>query len=214
MKSMINAYLEKFNALTAREKNIFFATLLIVVWGAWDSAIYQPILKEHDQLTNKLSSVKTQLSTLQQAAKQIESLGKTDPNQANKQKLAKVKVELQKLKQQLDIGDKKFVPAGLMAEVLRDMLRQNSGLTLVKLETLPVTTLSESSQQQSWVYRHGLSMTLSGNYFNTLAYLKSLESLPWRFNWNTINYQVIEYPVAETTLNIYTLSFEENWLGL
>jgi MSHA biogenesis protein MshJ len=211
---MTSTFLERFNTLTAREKIIFFATLLVVVWSAWDAYLYQPILEKQNQLTSDLSSIKTQLLALQQATTQIEAIGKTDPNQANKQKLAKVKVELEKLKQQLDIGDKKFVPAALMAEVLRDMLKQNSGLKLVKLETLPVTTLSESSQQQSWVYRHGLSMTLSGNYFNTLNYLKSLESLPWRFNWDTVDYQVIEYPVAETTLNVYTLSFEENWLGL
>ena len=211
---MTDSLLERFNSLTNREKTIFFSTLLIVIWGAWDFYLYQPIITKQDQLTRELSAINIQLSTQQQAATQIEALGKIDPNQANKNKLAEVKLELQKLKKQLDIGDKKFVPAGLMAEVLRDMLKQNTGLKLVKLETLPVTTLSEPSQQKSWVYRHGLSITLSGNYFNTLNYLKSLESLPWRFNWDTIDYQVIEYPVAKTTLNVYTLSFEENWLDL
>jgi len=211
---MTNALLERFNGLTAREKTIFFSTLLIVVWGAWDAYIYQPIKTKQEQLTNELNTTNIQLSAQQQAATQIEALGKIDPDQANKHKLTEVKLELQKLKQQLDIGDKKFVPAGLMAEVLRNMLKQNTGLKLIRLETLPVTTLSESSQQQSWVYRHGLSITLSGNYFNTLNYLKSLESLPWRFNWDSIDYQVMEYTVAKTTINVYTLSFEENWLGL
>ena len=211
---MTNALLERFNSLTVREKTIFFPTLLIVVWAAWDAYIYQPIKTKQEQLTKELNAINIQLSAQQQAATQIEALGKIDPDQANKHKLTEVKLELQKLKQQLDIGDKKFVPAGFMAEVLRDMLKQNTGLKLIRLETLPVTTLSESSQQQSWVYRHGLSITLSGNYFNTLNYLKSLESLPWRFNWDSIDYQVIEYPVAKTTLNVYTLSFEENWLGL
>jgi len=211
---MTNALLERFNGLTVREKSIFFPTLLIVVWAAWDAYIYQPIKTKQEQLTKELNAINIQLSAQQQAATQIEALGKIDPDQANKHKLAEVKLELQKLKQQLDIGDKKFVPAGLMAEVLRDLLKQNTGLKLIRLETLPVTTLSESSEQQSWVYRHGLSIILSGNYFNTLNYLKSLESLPWRFNWDSIDYQVIEYPVAKTTLNVYTLSFEENWLGL
>ena len=211
---MTNILLERFNSLSTREKTIIFSTLLVIVWSAWDSFFYQPITTKQEQLTSELSSIKIQLSALQQAATQIEAIGKIDPNRANKQKLTEVKSELQKLKQQLDIGDKKFVPADLMTEVLRDMLKQNTGLKLVKLETLPVTTLSEPGQQQSWVYRHGLSITLSGNYFNTLNYLKSLESLPWRFNWDAIEYQVIEYPIAETSLNVYTLSFEENWLDL
>ena len=49
---------------------------------------------------------------------------------------------------------------------------------------------------------------------DTVNYLKSLESLPWRFSWDSVDYQVKQYPVAETTLRLYTLSFEENWLGL
>ena len=117
---------------------------------------------------------------------------------------------MKKLKQQLDIGEKKFVPAQLMVKVLRDLLKQNSGLDLIAMETLPVSSFSESTT----IYRHGLSLTLTGNYFNTLNYLKKLESLPWRLNWGSIEYQVKEYPIAETTLKLSTLSFEENWLEL
>ncbi len=211
---MTETLLERFNSLTAREKIMFLATVLVLVWGAWDKWLYQPIKTSQNQLTTQLASIKLQISVQQQAARQIEALGKIDPNQENKNKLTGVKEKLVKMKAQLGVGEKQFVPPHLMAKVLHDMLKKNNGLKLLKLETLPVTTLSEPNLDKSWIYQHGLSVTLSGNYFNTLNYLKSLESLPWRFNWDTIDYQVKQYPIAETTLLVYTLSFEENWLGL
>lgn len=211
---MIETLIERFNSLTLRERTILLATVVFIVWGTWDKFVYQPITSKQKQLTDELSEIKIQLSTQEYLATEIEALGKKDPNQANKIELKTVKAELKKLKQQLGLGEKKFVPASLMAKVLGDMLKQNNELKLIQLETLPVTTLSESNQIQSWVYRHGLSITLSGNYLSTLNYLKSLESLPWRFNWDAIDFQVKKYPVAETVLRVYTLSFEENWLGL
>ncbi len=207
---MIKSIHERFNSLTMREKIIFFATSIVLIWGLWDRFIYQPIVSKQKQFSIELSSIQSQLSAQQQMAMQIEALGKVDPNYDNKQKLKQIKAELIKLKQQLGIGEKKFVPAQLMVKVLQDLLKQNSRLNLIALETLPISTLSDSST----IYRHGLSLTLSGNYFNTLNYLKKLESLPWRFNWDSIDYKVKEYPVAETTLKLYTLSFEENWLEL
>jgi len=211
---MINTLQERFNSLSSREKIISLSTLLVLFWGIWDNLVYQPITAEQKRLDVELTNLNTNLTVNQQVAIQLEALGKIDPNKENKQSLKKIKLELKKLKLQLDTGNKKFVPAQLMTEVLQDMLRQNKGLKLISLKTLPITTLSKNKQLKSWIYRHGLSITLSGSYFNTLNYLKSLESSPWRFNWEAINYQVKQYPEAETTLRIYTLSFEENWLGL
>lgn len=211
---MIKAFIERFNTLSQREKIFSLLTLLMVAWGLWDKFIYQPVTTEQKLLNSELSTIESNISANQQAATQIEALGKTDLNKKNKQSLKQVKEKLKKLKLQLNTGQKKFVPAHLMTEVLQDMLKQNHEVKLVNLETLPVTTLTEIKQEKSWVYLHGLSITLRGNYFSTLKYLESLESSPWQFHWGAINYQVKEYPSAETKIDIYTLSFEENWLGL
>lgn len=210
----MNNLITQFNILTLRERSILLITLAIVFWGAWDNFYYQPLTANHKQLKDQLSDLKRQVLEQQQSATQIEAIGKADPNLTNNQKLVQIKSELKELKSQLGIGKKVFVSAHLMVEVLSDMLKENSALKLVKLESLPVTPLSKSDEEHSGVYRHGLSITLMGNYLNTLNYLKSLESLPWKFSWDTIDYKVKKYPIAETTLRVYTLSFEENWLGL
>jgi len=211
---MNSPLLTRFNATSSREKLILLLTAICIIWGAWDALVYQPLAQQKNQLSAELSSLKSELSAQEMAAVQIEANGKIDPNTVNKHKLAEINQQLTTLKQQLDIGSKRFVSAQSMAQVLQEMLQKNKRLTLVNLETLPVTDLSTLGQQKSWIFRHGLSITIQGNFFDTLNYLQSLESLTWRFNWDNINYQVKDFPTAETTFQIYTLSFEENWLGL
>jgi MSHA biogenesis protein MshJ len=124
-----------------------------------------------------------------------------------------LKIQYSQLENQLNKEDKKFVPPKLMAKLLGDMLNQAPELSLIKLETLPMIQLTQEKNTFP-VYKHGLSITFTGNYFSTLHYLKSLESLPWHFYWETIDYQVKDHPEALTSFTIYTLSFEETWLGV
>ena len=80
------------------------------------------------------------MKTQQQIAKQIENLSRNNPNATARQELTNnLQQSVNNLKQQLSLGDKKFVPAELMANALSDMLKQHGKLKLVKLETLPVT---------------------------------------------------------------------------
>ncbi len=61
-------------------------------------------------------------------------------------------------------------------------------------------------RQTDVVYRYPLAITFSGDYFDTLSYLKKLESMPWRPVWELLEYEVTDYPQAKVTLQIYTLS--------
>jgi hypothetical protein len=38
--------------------------------------------------------------------------------------------------------------------------------------------------------------------------------MPWNFVWDGINYQVKDYPIAEITLRVHTLSLEKSWLDV
>ena len=64
------------------------------------------------------------------------------------------------------------------------------------------------------VFRHGVEIRLRGGYLSTLRYLEALEALPWRFFWDSLEYEVTEYPIAEITFILHTLSSEESWIGV
>ncbi len=212
---MFNNLQEKFEALTQREKIIVAVAILVGSWVGWDSFFYQPNQKKQHALQQELSSLKQQITDQQITAIKLENSSHTDPNVENQNRLDKLKAEYNRQQELMMQGDKNFVPPHLMATVLSEILNQNKQLALIKLDTLPVTTLLESKQPQtSPIYKHGLAITFYGNYLDTLNYLKALESLPWHFIWESIDYQVKDYPTAETTIRAYTLSFKENWLGM
>ncbi len=212
---MLNNLQEKFEALTKREKAIVVAAILVGLWVGWDSFFYQPTQKKQKALQQELTNLKQQVANQQLIGTTLENGIHTDPNLNNRNKLTGLKTEYNHLQELMMQGDKNFVPPHLMAVALSDILNQNNQLTLIKLDTLPVTTLIESKQQQlNPIYKHGLAITFSGTYLNTLNYLKALESLPWHFIWESIDYQVKNFPIAETTIRAYTLSFKESWLGV
>jgi len=211
---MINSFMAWLYSISKREKVILIITLITLIVYAWNNYFYEPLQVEKKQLSAQLSSLKTNTATQKLLATQIELAGKQDPNTKNKKKLLEINPELQELKQRLELDTKLFVSSQTMAVVLQQMLQQDHGLTLLKLDTLPVAGLFGTPEKKSWLFKHTLNITIEGSYFDTLNYLKSLESLDWFISWESIDYKVSEYPLAITTFQLYTLSFEEQWLGL
>jgi MSHA biogenesis protein MshJ len=201
---MLNNLLAKFATLTDREKQLFGATLFIGLLSGWYAFFYMPLMKEQTDLKQQLATTTTQLTAQQQVAIQLQNRHDTDDK---KNQLAALKAQYQSLQTQAQALNNTFVPPALMANALSDLLKQNNQLTLIKLETLPV-------KQQQLLYQHGLELHFSGTYADTLAYLTALETMPWNFVWDGINYQVKDYPIAEITLRVHTLNLEKRWLDV
>ena len=210
---MFSQYIERFESLTSREKIMVAAAFAAILWGGLNKLIIQPNLIRQNQLTQELASLQSQLSSTQQAEDHLLNNSQVDPNQLNRENLNDFKIRFEQQLNKIKIGNKRFVSPQLMAKALRDVLLQNYQLKLVKLDTLPASPLTGTAQSYA-VYQHGLAITFSGRYFDTLEYLQSLEALPWRFYWDSIAYKVKEYPDAEITIKVYTLSFEKDWLSV
>lgn len=204
---------QRFASLTVREQRMVVGTLLLILWGGWDNFFFQPQLQDRQQLEVEIRQIQQMLDQQKSAAAELEKNGSRDPNLQPRQQLSELQQSFEHLKQQLTAGEKRFVPSQLMATALGDILKQHGNLQLIKLETLPPTSFGEEGAQ-TWVYRHSMNLTLQGDYFSTLNYLKALENLPWRIHWDSIDYTVKNYPQAETRIQVYTLSFEQDWLDV
>ncbi len=209
MNEMLLARLE---LLSLREKLYIVTAILAGLWMGLDNLYLQPIWQQQQQLREEMSQIDTQLNDLIVAKAEIEAQGKFNPNQQNTQRLTNVKANLKRLKQKVQLGNKRFVESDSMTLVLAELLNDDYGLQLIRAEKLPVTSLTEQKEEKSWVFQHGLSLTFSGNYQNTLRYLQAIEASPWRFLWHSIDYKTQEYPTAEVTIKVYTLGFQEHWL--
>lgn len=66
----------------------------------------------------------------------------------------------------------------------------------------------------SLLYRHGVEITVRGNYLDMIDYMAALESLPTQLFWGGAKLEVDDYPSARLTLTMYTLSLDPTWLKL
>jgi len=201
---MLNNLLTQFSTLTNREKQLFGITVFIGLLSSWYAFFYLPLMKEQADLKQQLATTAIQIAAQQQVAIQLQSRHDMDDT---KNQLAVLKADYQQLQTQTQALNNTFVPPALMANVLSDLLKQNKQLTLNKLETLPV-------KQQQLLYQHGLELHFSGTYADTLTYLTTLEAMSWNFVWDGIHYRVKDYPIAEITLRVHTLSLEKSWLDV
>jgi len=64
----------------------------------------------------------------------------------------------------------------------------------------------------SQIYRHGVEITLSGNYLDLLAYLRDLEKLPTQLYWGRVELGAAAPPLVTLKLSVYTLSLDLSWL--
>jgi len=109
------------------------------------------------------------------------------------------------------------------------MLAGQPGLRLVSLDTLapeavgvPAPDPARPTQQTptaqtaqttpAVLYRHGVKLTLVGNYAALTRYMTRLERLPVGFYWARAELDAHAHPDISLTLILYTLSQEATWL--
>ncbi|MCH2219811.1 MAG: type II secretion system protein M [Dechloromonas sp.] len=147
-----------------------------------------------------------------------------DPDAARKVDLAALTAERGKLDEQLRQFSSVLVRPEQMNGLLESLLSRHAGLRLVSLKTLaPQSVLPEATIKEGEVkpaersfdlFRHGVEIRLEGNYGQLQAYLTQLEKLQQKLLWGQLSYRVIDYPRAEMSLVVYTLSPDQTWLAL
>lgn len=203
---------KRFNKLTLRERFIMFGAVLIcslsiVYFGIVEPAnikqlkiekILQQTLKESTLIESEMATMRVRLQQ--------------DPLQDINNKIAFSEATLSSLDKQLDDKLVKFIHAQKMPLALTKVLSKSPGIKITTLKSLPVKTFNSSSQisTEDIFYKHTLEITLLGDYNAIYQYLLNLETLQEKFYWRSLTYNVSHYPLAEVTLQIYTLSDQQD----
>jgi MSHA biogenesis protein MshJ len=208
----------KVNALSMRERVLVFATVTAVVLFLLNMLLLEPLFARQKALHSQISQ---QQQTMLEVQAQIAALVlENSPNAKSPQRsqINQIRQEIAEGNAYLKSSREKLVQPEKMAEHLRQLLSKNNRLQLVALQTLPATPLLEPSKvaasaaQDKQVFKHGVQLTLRGNYLDLLQYLSALESLPQQMYWARAQMSVVQYPAAEITLILYTLSLDKTWL--
>ncbi|MBR9729070.1 MSHA biogenesis protein MshJ [Shewanella intestini] len=214
-------YLEtKFNVLTERERGLIFlvvAALVVMLAYTFIDAQWQQ-LKQHK---THLANIEQQnLLSEQQIGLYNQRLA-IDPNEDYRQRLTLINEQAQEIDANLKSQMIDMVPAQYMPTMLANLLANMHGVQLDSFSSIPPTPLldikensDDKADHKLNLYSHGIKLSLTGDYFSILKFVKAIEDMPDKLFWEHLDYKVDSYPKGTMELEMYTLSINKDFIGV
>ncbi len=228
-QSATNQYDElqtKFINLTQRERSLAVIAGVCLILLSGYVFFIEPMMLSVDKKQTQIERRQAELDSLDNKINELKVELNKDPN-------APIKARLESLRQKIVEADNTLsnlttdlIPAAQMPLLLENVFAQFATLDLIEMQSIAPTKILQQQTQgdkeqgaktetiEANLYQHGVKLTLQGSYFDVQRYLERVEALPWKFYWKRFSYQVKEYPKAEVTVEIYTLSTTQAFIGM
>lgn len=195
----------RFVALSQRERWLVLgATWALLAWlglllyESGPKARVMALKQEQATLTSQLAQEQLVSRELSKGVAELNNNGR-------EQQLARLNNRLSQLNSNVDEKMQTLVEPEQMSALLLSILEQSKGLDLLELSNEEPTRLNSEEEAQA-LYRHNLSLVLSGSYLSLLDYVKHLEQLSGRIFWRGLEFELAEYPDATIRLEFFTIS--------
>ncbi len=221
----VTKLIQSVDALTLRERLFVFAAMLAIVAGAWEALLATPLEAREAAAQRKIETTRERLEELDQAL-QLAAQGIGGGMTGHFDRLQTLRRSVSEGEELLRIFTSDLVDPAQMRLVLEDLIERQNDLVLVRAANLEVRPLiepdltQEALQQEAaaddapTLYRHGFVLELEGSYLDCLSYLSDVELLPWQIYWHSIRLDAQNPPRNRIVIELYTLSLEEDWIGV
>ncbi len=224
----------RMDALSLRERGMVFGATVAVLAFAGHTFVLAP-------QDAKQAALRTQIDQQQAASAAIDGEitarvegSRIDPDAQSRARLNTMQQEMGQLGSQLLALEHGLVPPERMGPLVDGILRANGRLKLVSMRTLPAEPLAApgvapaaaaapaanagaapaAASDVPLLYRHGVEVTVRGNYLDMVDYMSALDAMPTRMFWGRARLDVETYPGARLTLTLHTLSLDRQWMKL
>lgn len=218
---------KRFDAQSSRERGLIAAALVGGVLLLGFTLLVDPASararlaqKQTDQAASELANLQAQLQAVRAQLQIDPDAGRRSEVEGLRQDLAAADIAMKQIQNGL-------VPPEEMNALLERLLSKNTGLRLLSLKSLQPVNLAESVAESMrgtdksvpastglGLFRHGVELKLEGGYAELHNWLRQLEEAPQKVLWGDVRYVVTDYPRAQVTLTVYTLSMERSWLAI
>lgn len=226
--------LTKFEALSTRERWMVLGAGLAVIYALFNALLLGPINDKKNTLKGEIAQSQAQAADISQQLLAFSQHPVLDPDAENRSKIARLKSIIGQQSAELSALSETLVSPQAMPELLKGLLQKNSKIQLVAMNTIapeniikqptatqpattqqpPIAKPSEPESPEGAFYKHGVEMTIAGNYLDLLNYVHALEHLPMQLSIGQATLQAKVYPTSELTLIVYTMSLEQAWLSI
>lgn len=214
---------DKIDGISLRERVLIFAAAAFMLVALSQVLFLDSLLAEQKRLSTQVVQQQEKMKEIQAMIEALLQAKKNDAASPLRQRLSQAKQQLADGDAYLQSRRDRLVQPEKIADLLEQVLNKNGQLQLINLQTLPTDLLIEKSVNGSasaaaeldrQVFKHGVQITVRGNYLDLLQYLTALEQLPTKMFWGMSTMNVVQYPAAELTLTLYTLSLDKTWLQI
>ncbi|WP_417614493.1 MSHA biogenesis protein MshJ [Oceanisphaera sp.] len=195
----------RFLALSQRERWLVLgACWALVAWLGllvYESSVQASVI----QRDTEQQALHRQLAEQEQIKAELSQGIAKLSNSDNARQLERLNRRLSQLNENVDERMRTLVEPEQMSGLLLSMLEQSKGLELLELSNQAPQRLNAEEASEP-LYRHDLSLLLSGSYMALLDYVKLLEQLSGRIFWRGLEFELEEYPQAIIRLDFFTIS--------
>jgi len=221
----------RIDALTLRERVLLFAAIAAsAIFVVYFFAL-GPMFAKQDLLRTRIVQQQNNLEGIDNEIREKVEASQVDPDAPTRARIVAARAQLDALATSLRAMQNGLVPPERMAPLVDGILRANGRLQLVSLRTLPVEPLlgaakpqaapasagaeaQSANKQGALLYRHGVEVSVRGNYLDMIAYMAALEAMPTQLFWGRAQLEAETWPASRLTLTLYTLSLDAKWMKL
>jgi MSHA biogenesis protein MshJ len=233
LQARLSAQRRAFDARAPRERLLLAAAGVAAVFMLADALWLSPALTRWNTAQAQRKAALTQGTQLQQASQQALA--------AQVAQVAQLRAELSAARQRVREGEASLrefestlVEPDRMLPLLEQMLARHGQVRVRALKSLgrndllaaapapaapaaPAAAASAAAGRGGALpslYRHGVELTLEGNFADLMGYVSALEAQPQRLLWGGMSFRVEQHPRAVLTLQLYTLSTARHWIEI
>lgn len=227
------AIMKWLKARHARERAILLVAGLGILGMMWLTFVHDVLTAAQTEESRKITIAQSRVVEEQNRQNDIRGTYTTDPNRFAQARQTELRDAANEANARLNELYGELITPQQMRQVLVTLLQRETKLKMVRLENAPSEPLisdiatAEAGEEAGadaappaaaipavQVFKHGLHLVFEGSFIDTVYYLRSLEGLDSNFFWENLEFELMEYPKAQISLDIYTLSTERGWIGV
>ena len=216
LPSQVAEIRDKVDALSPRERVIIAVTVVAVIFGVYNQFVLDPFLKHRKELQQQLSAIGPEMEVMQQSMESLIKRQANDPNVSLRKSIKRKSQKVTELEGTIKNETKRLIDPQKMPKILGYLLSRQSALKInsVKSASGEPIYLDAERKKPSGLFKHDLTMSLEGTYYQVQSYLKNIEEMAEQVYWDDMTFESKEYPIGVLVLNVHTLSTSKELIGV
>lgn len=205
----MNEYLLKFKAWyeqrQMREKLLVLALGWAFMYGIFSLFLFRPLDAKKAFLEADIKEINNQIQSWQI---QIDAINKI-PNTPLYKEWAKHRHSLQSLQDQYKFFLQNS-PIQQWEGVIKTILESQPNVRINEIKNIPESIYNAASLGTTIkMYQQQLIVDVNSDFYDTITYLQRLEKLLPNIHWDSLNYEVVQYPMAKVEME-FSLIYEKS----